>query len=522
MNPKETMEIQRQVEELIAKGLVRESLSPCAVPALLVPKKDGSMRMCVDSRAINKITIKYRHPIPRLEDMLDELHGSRVFSKVDLRSGYYQIRIREGDEWKTAFKTKGGLYEWLVMPFGLSNAPSTFMRLMNQVFRPFIGRFVVVYFDDILVYSQSEEEHLDHLTQVMKVLEKEKLYGNLKKCSFFTQEVTFLGYIVTAQGIKVDESKIEAIRSWPTPSSIHDVRSFHGLASFYRRFIRDFSTITAPMTDVLKQTSFKWNPKAQQAFEEVKKKLTQAPVLALPCFEKIFEVECDASGVGIGGVLTQEGRPIAYFSEKLCDSKRKYSTYDKEFYAIIRSLEHWSHYLVANEFILHSDHEALKYIQGQHKLNSRHAKWVEYLQTFHFTIKHKSGKLNKGADTLSRRYLLLFQLDACVLRFEHLMSLYAKDREFGELFHECKRHPNGEFLVQEGYLFRGTRLCVPNCARELLIRAIHGGSLAGHFGEKKTLIMLKEHYYWPCMDKDVQDVIKRCVVCQMAKSHTLP
>ena len=255
-NPKDTQEIQRQVEELMSKGLVRESLSPCAVPALLVPKKDGGMRMCVDSRAINKITIKYRYPIPRLEDMLDELHGSRVFSKIDLRSGYYQIRIREGDEWKTTFKTKGGLYEWLVMPFGLSNAPSTFMRLMNQVFRPFIGKFVVVYFDDILVFSKDEHEHQEHLTQVMVVFEKEKLFGNLKKCTFFTSEVTFLGYIVSESGIKVDESKIEAIWTWPVPKSIHDVRSFHGLASFYRRFIRNFSTILSPMTEVLKGSSF--------------------------------------------------------------------------------------------------------------------------------------------------------------------------------------------------------------------------------------------------------------------------
>jgi len=523
MTPKDTQEIQRQVEELISKGLVRESLSPCAVPALLVPKKDGSQRMCVDSRAINKITIKYRYPIPRLEDMLDELHGSKVFSKIDLKSGYYQIRIKEGDEWKTAFKTKGGLFEWLVMPFGLSNAPSTFMRLMNQVFRPFIGKFVVVYFDDILIYSRSEEEHLDHLTQVMLVLDEQKLFGNLKKCTFFTPEITFLGYIVSIDGVKVDESKIEAIRSWPVPKSIRDVRSFHGLASFYRRFIRNFSTITAPMTEVIKGTSFRWTPKAQAAFEEVKRLLTQAPVLTLPCFDKIFEVECDASGVGIGGVLTQEGKPLAFFSEKLCDSRRKYSTYDKEFYAIVRCLEHWNHYLVATEFILHSDHEALKYIQGQHKLNVRHAKWVEYLQSFHFMIKHKSGKLNQGADALSRRHLLLFQLDSCVLGFEHLKSLYATDEDFGELYTTCQRHPKDDFMIQDGYLFKGTKLCIPKVGtRELLIREVHSGSLAGHYGETKTLSMLQEHYYWPGMSKDVQDILKRCATCQVAKSHLLP
>jgi len=193
--------------------------------------------MCVDSRAINKITIKYRYPIARLEDMLDELHGSQVFSTIDLKSGYHQIRIKEGDEWKTAFKTKDGLFEWFYMPFGLPNAPSTFIRLMNQVFRPFIGKFVVVYFDDILIYSKSEQQHLNHLTQVILVLDHKKLSGNLKKCTFFIQEVTFLGYIVSAQGIKVNESKIKAIQSWSVLRSIRDVRSFHGLISFYKRFI---------------------------------------------------------------------------------------------------------------------------------------------------------------------------------------------------------------------------------------------------------------------------------------------
>ena len=239
------------------------------------------------------------------------------------------------------------------------------------------------------------------------------------------------------------------------------------------------------MTEVIKGSSFQWTPRAMQAFEEVKAKLTQAPVLALPCFDKVFEVECDASGVGIGGVLVQEGRPLAFFSEKLDDAKRKYSTYDKEFYAIVRSLEHWSHYLVAKEFILHSDHEALKYIQGQHKLNSRHAKWVEYLQSFHFTIKHKSGRLNTGADALSRRHLLLFQLDSCVLGFEHLKSLYATDEDFGELHADCQQHPKGDFFLQDGYLFKGTRLCISRGGtRELLVREVHGGSLAGHFGQQ--------------------------------------
>jgi len=216
-------------------------------------------------------------------------------------------------------------------------------------------------------------------------------------------------------------------------------------------------------------------------------------VLALPCFDKVFEIECDASGVGIGGVLVQEGHPLAFFSEKV---ERRYSTCDKEFYAIVRCLEHWSHYLVVEEFILHSDHEALKYIQGQHKLNLRHAKWVEYLQSFHFIIKHKSGKLTIGADALSHRHLLLFQLDSCVLGFEHLKSLYATDEYFGELHSDCQRHPKGDFLLQDGYLFKGTRLYIPRGGtRELLVREVHAGSLAGYFGESKTLTMLRAHYY---------------------------
>ena len=217
--------------------------------------------MCVDCRAINNITVKYRHPIPRLDDMLDELHGATIFSKIDLRSGYHQIRMQEGDEWKTAFKTKQGLYEWLVMPFGLTNAPSTFMRLMNHVLREFINKFVVVYFDDILVYSKALAEHEEHLRQVLLTLRDVQLYGNLKKCDFCTQEVVFLGFVVSKDGLQVDQSKVKAVQEWPTPTNITQVRGFHGLASFYRRFVKDFSTIAAPLTEVTKKNvPFRWGP----------------------------------------------------------------------------------------------------------------------------------------------------------------------------------------------------------------------------------------------------------------------
>ncbi|GLU23899.1 hypothetical protein SLE2022_398740 [Rubroshorea leprosula] len=519
MNPQEYAELQRQVKELMEKGLVKESVSPCAVPVLLVPKKDGTWRMCVDSRAVNKITIKYRFPIPRLDDMLDQLHGATVFSKIDLRSGYHQIQMRPGDEWKTAFKTRDGLYEWTVMPFGLSNAPSTFMRLMNQVFRLFIGKFVVVYFDDILVYSKNEQEHLDHLRQVFEVLREQKLYANLKKCSFLTTSVTFLGYIITAQGIKMDPSKIDAIVNWPTPTSMHDVRSFHGLASFYRRFIKNFSSIVAPLTDSLKGDKFSWSGKAQQSFEELKRKLTETPVLALPNFDLMFEVDCDASNVGIGAVLSQEGRPIAFFSEKLNDTKLRYSTYDKEFYAIVRALEHWSHYLLSKEFILHSDHEALKHLNSQQKISRRHAAWSEFLQAYPFLLKYKSGVQNRVADALSRRHALLTSLQMKVTGFEVIKELYEDDPDFSNIWQATSNQAFQQYHRQQDYLFKGNRLCVPRCSlRDSIIWEAHNGGLAGHFGRDKTLALVKESFYWPKLEQNVIRHIQRCKVCHQAKT----
>ncbi|GJS04831.1 RNA-directed DNA polymerase [Tanacetum coccineum] len=521
MNPKEFAELQRQVTELLEKGLIRESMSPCAVPALLVPKHGGTFRMCIDSRAVNKITIKYRFPIPRLDDLLDQLHGSTIFSKIDLRSGYHQIRMRPGDEWKTAFKTRDGLYEWMVMPFGLSNAPSTFMRLMNQVFKPFIGHFVVVYFDDILIYSSSLEQHLSHLRQIFSVLRAQKLYANGKKCHFLVTEVTFLGYIVTGSGIKMDPAKVEAIISWPTPSTIHDIRSFHGLASFYRRFIQNFSSIIAPLTECMKGGRFTWTSEAAKAFDILKAKVTEAPVLALPNFDEVFQVECDASGVGIGGVLSQNQRPIAFFSEKLNDARRKYSTYDKEFYAIVRSLDTWRHYLLSNEFVLFSDHEALKFINGQHKLKSRHAKWVEFIQAFSFVIRHKVGSNNQVADALSRRHSLITTMQIRVQGFDSFRGLYCDDPDFREIWSKCDNGPFQQFSKLDGYLFKGARLCIPLCSlREAIVLEGHAGGLAGHFGRDKTLALLREQFYWPRMERDVNRLLERCRTCHIAKTHS--
>jgi hypothetical protein len=342
LTPQENEEVKRQVQELLDKGLVRESLSPCVVPTILSPKKDGGWRMCTDSREINKITIRYRFPLPRMDDLMDFLSGAKYFSKIDLKSGYHQIHMREGYEWKTTFKTNEGLYEWLVMPFSLTNAPSNFMILMNEVLREFIGKFFIVYLDDILIYSKSEAEHLKHLAIVMKKLQQEKMLINMKT------ELIYLGFVISANELRMDPDKVEVIKNWPSPRNVFEVRSFRGLASFYRKFIRNFSGISAAMMDTVKKWHkyFHWTTEAEKSFNLLKRKIMERPVLVLPDFQKTFQVKCDASGFAIGAVLIQEDKPIAYFSEKLDEAKVKYSMYDKEFYAIIQALKKWRHYLI--------------------------------------------------------------------------------------------------------------------------------------------------------------------------------
>nr|GEV83728.1 hypothetical protein [Tanacetum cinerariifolium] len=291
---------------------------------------------------------------------------------------------------------------------------------------------------------------------------------------FMTHSLVFLGYVISEDGIHVDSAKVDATVSWPTPTSLHEIRSFHGMASFYRRFIRNFITLVSPITECLKRGNFIWTKEAQASFERIKARMTEAPVLALPNFKKVFELDCDASGVRIGVVLSQDKRPVAFFSKKLSKSRQKYTTYEKEFYAIVRALEHWRHYLISKDFILHSGHEALTYINGQHKLKPRHARWVEFLQAYTFHIKHKSGVTNKVANSLSRRSSFLSTMKVNVHGFEIIKELYKEDKFLSKIIEQCSNGPYKEFVFQDVFLFHGNQLCIPDCSIRLeIIKEAH-------------------------------------------------
>ena len=312
------------------------------------------------------MTIKNKYPLPRIDDLFDQLKGATWFSKIDLRSGYYQLRVKELDVPKTAFRTRYGHYEFLVMPFGLTNAPAVFMDLMNRIFRPYLDRFVVVFIDDILIYSKDETEHAEHLRIVLKTLRDKQLYAKFSKSEFWLWEVGFLGHIVSGDGIRVDPSKISAIVDWKPPKNVTEVRSFLGLAGYYRRFVNGFSIIAAPMTRLLrKDVKFEWTEECQQSFEELKKLLTEAPVLIRPESGKEFVVYSDASLNGLGCVLMQEGKVVAYASRQLKPHERNYPTHDLELAAVVFALKIWRHYLYGEKCRVYTDHKSLKYLMSQ-------------------------------------------------------------------------------------------------------------------------------------------------------------
>ena len=384
MSPLELEELRKQLDDLLEKGFIKPSKSPFGAPILFVHKKDGGLRMCVDYRALNKITVKNRYPIPRIDDLLDQLNGAKVFSKLDLASGYWQVRIAEGDTHKTAFRSRYGHFEFLVLPFGLTNAPSTFMTLMNQVLRPFLDKFVVVYLDDILIYSKSPEEHAQHVEAVLSALEQHHLYAKASKCQFGMAELDFLGHTISGAGIKVDARKVKAILEWPEPSDAHQLRCFLGLAGFYRRFVNNFSHIAAPLTNITgAKATWRWSEVEAKAFAELKHALTTTPVLATPDFAYPFELYTDASQFAIGATLLQDQgdglQPIANESRKLNSAERNYPVHELELLAVIHALRTWRCYLEGSKFRVNSDHLNLKYLTTQQNMSWRQARWLETL-----------------------------------------------------------------------------------------------------------------------------------------------
>ena len=408
MSPSELDELKSQLDQLLESGFIQSSKSPFGAPILFVKKKDGTMRMCVDYRALNAITVKNSYALPHIDELFDRLQGAKVFSKIDLRSGYHQIRIHPEDVPKTAFRTRYGHYEFLVLPFGLTNAPATFMHLMHQVFRPLLDRFVLVFLDDILIFSRTPEEHEQHVRQVLDLLRQHKLYAKLSKCELFKTRVEFLGHIVDTKGLHMMEEKVKAIREWPRLQTVAEVQSFLGTVGYYRRFIHMFSQIAAPLTHLLqKGNEFRWGDEQQKAFDALKLAVSQHPVLILPDPSRPYVVTTDASGFAVGASLSQDQgnglQPIAFLSKKMLPAERNYPVHEQELLAVMLALRQWRHYLLGSRFRVITDHKSLVYLKTQPHLSQRQSRWLEYLEQFDLAIEYQEGKQNLVADGLSRR-----------------------------------------------------------------------------------------------------------------------
>ncbi|RVW93684.1 Transposon Ty3-I Gag-Pol polyprotein [Vitis vinifera] len=555
MAPLELKELKTQLDELLGRGFIRPSTSPWGAPVLFVKKKDGTLRLCIDYRNLNRVTVKNKYPLPRIDDLFDQLKGAKYFSKIDLRTGYHQLRVREEDVSKTAFRTRYGHYEFLVMPFGLTNAPAAFMDLMNRVFRAYLDRFVIVFVDDILIYSRSLEEHKQHLVTTLGTLRRHQLYGKLEKSEFWLTEVNFLGHVVSEAGIAIDHSKVEAVQEWQRPTNVFEVRSFLGLAGYYRRFVEDFSRIAAPMTRLTRKgVKFDWNEECENAFQELKRKLTTAPVLTAPISGELFMIYCDASTVGLGCVLMQQGKVVAYASRQLKQHERNYPAHDLELAAVVFALKTWRHYLYGEKFEVYSDHKSLKYIFTQKDLNSRQRRWMETLEDYDFALHYHPGKANVVADALSRKSygqlsnlgLREFEMHAVIEDFELCLSqegrgpcLYSISARLMVIQRIVEAQVHDEFLekvkaqlvageidenwsmYEDGSVrFKG-RLCVPKDVelRNELLADAHRAKYTIHPGNTKMYQDLKRQFWWSGMKRDIAQFVANCQICQQVKAE---
>ncbi|KAJ9519236.1 hypothetical protein QJQ45_017895, partial [Haematococcus lacustris] len=526
MSQPELDQLKKQLDDLLAKGFIRPSTSPFAAPVLFVRKKDGSLRLCVDFRALNQQTLKNR---------------AQVFSKIDLRSGYHQIRVAEEDIPKTAFRTRYGHYEFTVLPFGLCNAPATFQQLMNDVFKPHLDDFVLVYLDDILVFSKSAADHERHLHLTLSLLRQHQLCANLTKCAFWLDTVDFLGHVVSAAGIQPDPTKVKAVLDWPAPQDKHQLRSFLGTANYYRRLLHHHAHRVLPLTDLLRdEQPWRWGEAEQRAFADIKAAMASSPVVRPPDFSLPFTVKTDASLFAIGAVLTQQDSSgaeyvVAYESRKLNPAQVNYPAHERELLAVLHALTTWRHYLLGRPFIVETDNSATTHVLTQSNLTGRQMRWTQRLAEFDITFVHKAGKHHTVPDALSRRpdhqLTALSIVDPDPSFFSTFDRHAPEDLAYQAALSQALSTPSPSspthLQVIEGRLYTTStppRLYIPSSPlRAQLLHEAHDAHTAAHLGRAKTLERLQRHFYWPQMHKTVQEYVRTCDKCQRNKaSNQLP
>ena len=553
--------LRRKVEELVddmlQKKVIHPSKSPWASPVVLVAKKNGDTRFCVDYRRLNSVTKMDVYPLPRIDDMLDSLSEARVFSTLDLASGFWQVEVERASQEKTAFITHHGLFEFEKMPFGLSNAPATFQRLMETVLAGLVRNICYVYLDDILIIGKTFEEHLKNIARVLDRLQEAGLKLKPSKCHFLLRQVQYLGHTISDQGISPDASKIEAVKSFPEPTDLKSLRSFLGLASYYRRFIPGFSAVANPLFKLTrKNVNFCWSVTCQEAFERLKQLLVDTPLLIFPNFSRGFVMETDTSGVGLGAVLAQQVEdgtlhPVAYASRTLQTHEQNYGATELEALGVVWAAKHFRHYLYEHKCVIYTDHEALKSLLNTPYPSGKLARWGLILQDMDLEIKYRSGKKNSNADALSRYPIDVptahdtsTELSGVVATLDPSGEVGSKDGENtlhdrqmsdsslkiivdyisdGKLPEDEKeaRHltlRSQKFTVLDGILYyiesdKTLRVVVPQVDREHLFNESHSGTFGAHLRGAKIHSQLSRHYWWPKMRADIEKWCRSCLVC---------
>lgn len=551
LSPKNIEEQDKQCAKALAAGQIRLSTSPYNAPSVFISKPDGSCRWCQDYRMLNTRTAKNKLVMPRIDDLFDRVRA-KFYTKLDLKQGFNQIRIAKEDVEKTAFSTSTGHYEWMVMPFGLCNAPATFQSLMQFILKDRLHKSVVVFIDDILIYSNSEEEHMEQVEWVLKQLKKWRLYAAIKKCEFFKSEIVYLGYLISENGISVLTQRVKAILEWPDPRNIKEVRSFLGLAGYDRKFVKDFSKMAAPLTELTKDKQpWTWGPEQITAFNAIKTAMTSTPTLLIPKMDLPFTITTDASGYAVGAVLSQDQgnglQPVAYMSHKMSGAERKYPVHEQELLAIISALKDWRCYLHSSDQPVHiiTDHRSLTFINTQPHLSARQTRWVEFLQDFNFIVSYQKGTENEVADALSRRGdfereaaeedeltksssspempRIKFRLaPISVLEQSPLLEEIRVATTQDLLLQQVLADPGKSGFSLENGLLKNQQGCVvvPNdrSLRAKLLREVHDAPTGGHLGIEKTLTRLGRYFWWQGIRSEVQQYVKSCHACQSNKS----